>query len=301
MSLDAIVIGAGHNGLICAGYLAKAGLNVLVVERSHRIGGACVTEELVPGFRFSTFAYGAHGPGPKICRDLEIPADAFTVVAIDPGMFAPYPDGDSIMLWADLNKTAKGLERFGPREADGYIAYQEFMRRAKEIMQETFLTPPPTQEDLYTCYRGTPHLPILEALLTRSHWDVLCDYFDSDKVRCALARADDVGYPTAVGSLLAEAMESASEGAGVENKGGIVRGGMGMITAALAVAARRFGAAIRTQTPVESIVVEQGKAVGVRLAGGEMVHADRIVSNADPKRTFLGLIDQAHLDPGFRR
>ncbi len=118
---DAIVIGAGHNGLVCAAYLAKAGLDVLIVERSHRIGGACVTEELVEGFRFSTFAYGAHGPGAKICGDLEVPP--FDIEALDPSTFHPFPDGDHVMLFADADKTAAGLDRFGPREAEGYLDY----------------------------------------------------------------------------------------------------------------------------------------------------------------------------------
>jgi phytoene dehydrogenase-like protein len=109
--MDVVVIGSGHNGLVCAGYLAKAGLDVIVVERNDHIGGGCITQELVPGCRFSTFAYGAHGPGPKICRDLEIPTNAFSIAELDPGMFAPYPDGDYVMLWSDVEKTAAGLAR----------------------------------------------------------------------------------------------------------------------------------------------------------------------------------------------
>jgi phytoene dehydrogenase-like protein len=154
---------------------------------------------------------------------------------------------------------------------------------------------------LYERYRHTPHASVLEALLTRSHWDVLCDFFDSEKVRCALARADDVGYPTAVGSLLAEVVESAADGAGVDGKVGTVQGGMGAISAALAAAARRFGVGIRANCPVEQILVEDGRAVGVRLAGGELLRARCVVSNADPKRTFLKLLAEADLDPDFRR
>jgi len=298
---DVVIIGAGHNGLVCAAYLAKAGRSVLVVERSARIGGACITEELVPGYRFSTFAYGAHGPGPKICRDLEIPAAAFTVVENDPGMFFPFPDGDHILFWADQERTAAGLSRFGPCEADGFHDYQRFMRLGKEIARDIFLQPPPTQTELYERYRSTPHAAALEAMLTRSHWDVLCEFFDSDRIRCALARADDVGYPTAVGSFLAEVMESANEGAGIEGKEGTVHGGMGKITAALADAARRFGAVIQTSSPVDQVVIENGRAVGVRLSGGQVISAHCVVSNADPKRTFLKLIAETDLDSGFRR
>lgn len=130
---DAIVIGAGHNGLVCAAYLAKAGLDV-VVERSHRIGGACVTEELTPGCHFSTFAYGAHGPVPKICRELEVPREAFEVHPIDPTLFFPFPDGDHIIQWADAERTAAGLDRFGAREQDGYLEYLSFMRLGKQCI-----------------------------------------------------------------------------------------------------------------------------------------------------------------------
>jgi len=297
---DALVIGAGHNGLVCAAYLARAGLDVLVVERSHRIGGACVTEELHPGFRFSTFAYRAHGPGPKICRELEIPADAFRIETTDPTNFHPFPDGDHIMLWSDTEKTAAGLHRFGPREADGYLAYQKFMDVAVSIASDCFLRPPPTAEELVREYAGTDRAQVLEAILTRSHWDVLGDYFDSEKVKCALARADDAGDPTAVGALVGEVLEAASTGAGVENRAGIVHGGMGMITAALADAARRHGVEIRTRAPVEEIVVEGGRAKGVRLTSGEELRARLLVSNADPKRTFLKLLGPERISGKFR-
>jgi phytoene dehydrogenase-like protein len=300
-SADIIVIGAGHNGLVCAGYLAKAGLDVLVLERSHRVGGACVTEELVPGYRFSTFAYSAHGPGPKVCLDLEVPADAFSVEPVDPGLFCPFPDGDHILLWADADKTAAGLDRFGPREGEGYLLYLRFLQQAVAMAQDWFLRPPMTPAQLYERYRATPKADILETLLTRSHWDVLCDYFDSPRVRAALARADDLGDPTAVGSLLAEVMEQASTGAGVQNLSGVVRGGMGMITQALAAAARRFGAEVRTECSVERIVVEHGRAVGVRLESGRVLRARQVVSNADPKRTFLRLLGADDVPADFRR
>ena len=296
---EAIVIGAGHNGLICAGYLGRAGLDVTILERSHRIGGACITEELVPGYKFSTFAYGAHGPGPKICRDLEVPADAFQIVEFDPTMFAPFPDGDHILLWKDMEKSVTGLERFGSRDAENFPAYCRFMDSAKKIMQSVFLSPPPTHQQLYEQFGGTAQEPALEAMLTRSHWDLLCDYFESPKIRCALARADDVGYPTAVGTLLAEVTEAASDGAGIENKSGYPSGGMGAITKALADAVMRFGVEIRTQCPVAQILVEANKAVGVRLEGGEELRARMVISNADPKRTFLKLMNEKDLPAHF--
>lgn len=297
---DAIVIGAGHNGLVCAGYLAKQGLDVLVLERSHRIGGACITEELLPGYHFSTFAYNANGPGPKICRDLEIPADAFEIVDTEPRLLSPFPDGERIVWWGDPERSAADLARFGPREVDGFWKYHQFMQLGKEVTQDLFLRAPISPQQLYEQYRGRPHQEVVEAMLLRSHWDVLCDFFQSDKIRCALARADDCGYPTAVGSLLAELMEAANDGAGVAGRSGIVRGGMGRITSALADAAGRFGARIETESAVEEILVEHGAARGVRLQGGTALRAPLIVSNADPKRTFLKLVSERHLPATFR-
>lgn len=138
-------------------------------------------------------------------------------------------------------------------------------------------------------------------MLTRSHWDVLCDYFDHEHVRCALARADDVGDPSMVGSLLAEVIEQSSTGAGIENKAGVVHGGMGSLTQALAQAAHRFGAEIRTGCPVANVVVEHGRARAVQLESGETLSASLVISNADPKRTFLKLIRPEDLPVDFRR
>lgn len=299
--MKVIIIGAGHNGLVCAGYLAKAALDVLVLERNHCIGGACITEELVPGYNFSTFAYDAHGPGPKICRDLEVPAEAFLIEPMNPSCFHPFPDGDHIMIFPDRDKTASGLMRFAQREAEGYMSYQRFLDRCASLVEDWFLHPPLTHQQLYEKYYGTDKAATLETMLTRSHWDVLCDYFDNEKVRCSLARADDVGDPTAVGSLLAEAVEGGSTGAGVENKSGVVHGGMGMISKALGEAAQRYGAEIRTDCKVQQIVVENGRAVAVRLEGGETLRTQMVVSNADPKRTFLKLIRAQDICDDLRR
>jgi len=299
-SADVIVIGAGHNGLVCAAYLAKAGLDVVVIERSNYIGGGCITQQLVPGYHFSTFAYTAHGPGPKICEDLQIPREAFTIVGFDPANIHPFPDEDCAIQWSDPDRTAQGLARFGSRNADNYSAYMKFIADAVTLFDDYFISPPVSYADLYEHYRNTDKASVLDAILTRSHWDILSDYFDNEKIKCLLSRADDAGPPSEIGGLLAEVVESASSGAGIDNISGTPVGGMGKITQALAGAAKRFGAEILTNAPVEQIIIENGRAVGVRLLGGREIRAKVVASNADPKRTLLQLVGKADLAPLHR-
>jgi phytoene dehydrogenase-like protein len=298
---DAIIIGAGHNGLVCAAYLAKTGLDVLVLERSSHIGGGCVTQELVPGYRFSTFAYGAHGPGPKICRDLEIPALAFEIQSPDPSLVQLFPDGDRIVHWSDVERTERELARFGSREVEGLRRYRKFCARALAICQEFFLQAPPDPVALKRRWRTTEDAHVLDCLLRGSLWDVLCACFHHEKVRIAFARADDCGPTNQVGSALAEFVEAASTGLGVQNQSGLLEDGMGRITQVLAARVAAYGGAIRVSAPVHRIVVENRRAIGVELAGGEVLTARHVISNADPKRTFLQLVDESDLTCDFRR
>jgi phytoene dehydrogenase-like protein len=299
-NLDAIVIGAGHNGLVCAAYLAKEGLKVLVLERSAQPGGACITQELLPGYSFSTFAYGAHGPGPKICGDLEIPAEAFDVAVPEPELVQVYPDGDRMILWRDLARTEEEAGRFSSHDAKGISSYYNFCRRSIRICRDVFLHEAPDPNDLRERYRNPEDAAALDVLLHGDLWRAICWHFDNEKVRMAFAHADDAGPPNYPGSALAVFMESASTGIGIKNQSGILPGGMGHITAILAERVRAYGGAIRLNAPVRQIVIEDAMVVGVELENGEQILARRVISNADPKRTFLKLISPSGLDPEFR-
>ena len=296
-----VVIGAGHNGLVCGAYLAKWGFDVLIVERAGHVGGACITQELLPGYRFSTFAYGAHGPVPKVCRDLEIPAEAFQVAAPDPTLVQVYPDGDRVILWSDPSRTEAELARFGQQEVRGFRAYRTFCARALEICGSFFLSDPPDPIELRQKWSDSEHAPVLEVLLAGSLWDVISECFESEKVRMAFARADDAGPSTYPGSALAEFTESASSGIGVRNQSGILEGGMGQVTRVLAERVAAYGGRIRLTSPVRRIRVRGNRAEGVELESGEVIPADLVVSNADPKRTFLKLVNPEDLPGEFRQ
>lgn len=299
---EAIVIGAGHNGLVCAAYLARAGMDVLVLERNAWVGGACITQELVPGFHFSTFSYGAHGPGPKICADLEIPIDAFNVQQSGPPRTVQlFPDGDRVVLWRDPEQTEEEIARFGSDEVKGWRDYEDFARRALTICSDFLLNGPPDPIELRRKWSAPKYAAVLDALLTVSHWDIICEHLNNPKLRMVLARADDSGPCNRIGCALADFVLDASSGIGVQNKAGMLEGGMGDITRVLAQRVQAYGGKIRVEAPVRRVQVEGGCACGVELESGEIIESSLVVSNADPKRTFLKLVDPENISPDFRR
>jgi phytoene dehydrogenase-like protein len=299
--VDALVIGAGHNGLVCAAYLAKAGMKVLVLERSNYAGGACITQELLPGFRFSTFAYTAHGPGPKICSDLEIPAEAFEIARLDPEIVQLYPDRDRLILWRDIGKTEQELARLSRHDSRNFTAYREFCQRAQRICADFFLQDAPDPSELRKKWTDSKDSRVIDILLDGSLWDVITEFFEHEKVRMAFARADDAGPTHHKGSALAEFVESASTGLGIRNQSGILRYGMGSISKVLAERVTTYGGAIRLNAEVDRILVEGGEARGVQLKNGARISARMVISNADPKRTFLKLLNSGDIEPEFRR
>jgi phytoene dehydrogenase-like protein len=297
---DAIIVGGGHNGLVCAAYLAGAGLDVLLLERREILGGACVTEELIPGFRFSACSYYCHLLQTKVIEDLELRRHGFQVSHLDPQKTYLFPDGRSLQVWDSVEQTRESIARFSPRDARAYPGWVAFWKRAAALIHPYFLTPPPTLGDLYAGLRSAEDRHLLDTLLTASMRDLVTEYFEDDAVRGAFIHAHDVGDAAAAGSAWCLTYIKCNELTPPENTG-IVRGGMGSITRAMAAAARARGAALRTGASVERILVENGAAIGVRLSDGTEIRSRLVVSNADPKRTFLGLVDEEDLPPEFRR
>jgi phytoene dehydrogenase-like protein len=312
---DVIVIGAGHNGLVSAGYLAKAGRRVLVLEARDRVGGAAVTEELFPGYRASSCADGSGYLSPEVVRDLKVEAHGLEVLPSDAVVWSPQPDGRYLTIWRDVARTAQEIERFSAADAKAYPRFVELMQKLAGVVGGIAgLTPPEIPEvswkDLPPLRRlagpvrrvGRKHVSDLLRVLPMPVTDLLNEFFESDAVKGAIAASgvrDITWGPKEAGTAYMLLYHWALSDTGLFRSAGFVRGGMGVLTEALAASARSFGAEIRTGAPVKSIRVAELAASGVTLVGGEAIDAPVVVSNADPRTTFLGLLDPTRLDPSF--
>ncbi|HYX19959.1 MAG TPA: NAD(P)/FAD-dependent oxidoreductase [Thermoanaerobaculia bacterium] len=316
-SYDAIVVGAGHNGLTAAAYLARAGLSTLVLERRAIVGGACVTEEIAPGCRASTTSYIASMLRPEVIRDLGLARHGLKMVPCDPALFVPFLDGDAVAWWSERDRTVRELERLSPADARTFVRVDEELKKLARYLQPFFLEPPPDVgarglpglvEALRVGrrFRGITGAEIgrMVAFLTGSLGDFLDRNYESGKVK-TLILANNVygkhGGPYAPGTALGLLFHLLSGGEhGLQGFYGHVLGGMGAITQAMAAAAEGFGAEILTGAPVARIAVANGRARGIVLEDGTEIGARVVVSNADPKRTFLGLLEPSALPADFR-
>jgi phytoene dehydrogenase-like protein len=296
---DAVIVGGGHNGLVAATYLARGGLRVVVLERRDLLGGACITEELFPGYRVSSCSYICHLLQEKVIVDLELPRHGFEVYSLEPARFHPFPDGRHLVVWEDHARTAAGIERHSRADAAAYLRWMDLWERAARLLHPYFLAPAPTYAEIAARVRGTDDEALWETLLTRPMWDLVHDHFESDVLRAHALNAQDIGDPRAPGSALCYAYIKVNLRS-APGTVGIVKGGMGSITQAMARAAREAGVELRTGAAVARVLVEGGRAAGVVLETGEVVRAVLTVSNADPKRTFLGLVPPDALPVEFR-
>ena len=317
-SYDAIVIGAGHNGLTAAAYLSRAGFSTLVLERREIVGGCCVTEEIAPGCRASTTSYVASMLRPTIIRDLELGAHGLKMVACDPGLLVPFPDGQVVPWWADRDRAIAEFRKLSPRDAETFVHMDDRLKKLARYLQPFFLEPPPDPTRrgaggwlemlrVGKRFRGMrgEEVAQLVSFLTGSLGDFLDRHYESEKMK-TMFLANNVygkhGGPYDAGSALGLLFHLLSGGDGeIQGFYGHVIGGMGAITQALASACRKLGAEILTSAPVAKVDVRDGRARGVFLEDGTEISARIVLSNADPKRTFLGLVEARELPADFRR
>lgn len=319
---DAIIIGAGHNGLTTAAYLAQSGLRTLVLERRAVVGGCAVTEEIdsvrEPGCRVSTASYIASMLRPEVIRDLRLDDYGLRMVACDPGVQTALPDGSVISWWSDKSRMTRELQRFAPHDVARFFRIEDELRNIAAYLQPFFLEPPPDpghtgierMRDLFRLARRFRRMrgketAALMQFLTGSLGDFLDHNFHSEALkRLILSNSlyGKHGGPYQPGSAMGLLFHLLSGGE-QEKQGfaGHVIGGMGAITQAMAASCRDSGVEIRTDCEVREVNVVSGRATGVTLLDGSVIDARLVVSNADPKRTYLGLVNESELDAEFRR
>ncbi len=280
---DAVIIGGGHNGLVAAAYLARAGRRVLVLERRELPGGCAVTEKLWPGFQVSTGAYLVSLLRDEIVRDLHLAEFGYRVYPKDPPFFTPFPDGRHLFMWQHPERTVAEFARFSTRDAAALAAYDAYLERLAEEMDtlEFSSSPAPSAE--------------LSELLELSAEEFLDRWFESPEIKVTLATDGVIGAnggPRTPGTAYVLLHHCMGLAAGRRGLWGYVHGGMGALSEAIASAARSFGAEIRLNAPVKSILMRAGAAKGVALAGGEEIEAEAVLSNLDPCATFQRLLGQ---------
>ena len=313
---DAIIVGGGHNGLTCGAYLAKAGVKVLVLERREMIGGAAVTEEMAPGYRTSTASYYMGLLQPKVILDLDLQKHGFEVLPAHPTVFA-LEGGRTLTLWGDPEKLAAEFGRFSNRDGEAYLRYHAHMQKIAPHMQRLLWETPVKPGSgrvadlkrlagfVWRFRRIGPQFYDIYNLLTMSAYDYLSRYFESEEVKLALGFfAGGGGANSSLrtpGSAYMLARGIVRDGTTAAGPGGFVRGGMGTVSEAIRRAGDSHGMKVRTSAPVERILVEDGRAVGVRLEGGEEIRSKIVIANATARTTFTKLLDPDTLPEEFNR
>jgi len=311
---DVIIVGGGHNGLVTAFYLAKAGFKPLVLERRSQVGGAAVTEEFHPGFRCSTLAHNAGPLRADIIRDMQLQQHGLKLTAPEINTVSLLPDGRALVLYSDAKKTAQEIAQWSQKDAASYADFGTALGKIGKVIGEALaMTPPnidsPSSGDLWGMLKTGRSIRNLgkKDLYRVLRWgpmaaaDLVAEFFDTEPLRATVAARGIFGTflgPWSAGSALVLLLRAAGD----PSPAGSVQfpaGGIGAITLAMAAAAKQAGAEIRTGADIAEIRVKDGVATGVVLASGEEINSRAVVSNTDPKRTLMRLVDPSHLSPDF--
>ena len=311
---EIVILGGGHNALVTAFYLAKKGLKPLVLERREVVGGAAVTEEFHPGFRCSTLAHAGGPPLSAILKDMQLARHGLEKLESPVRIFAPTWEGRALTLYTDTQRSVAEIQNFSAKDAASYSEFAASLARVSEIIAQLLpLTPPviekPSKEDIWKLLKVGRRVRGLgkKEMMRLIRWgpmavaDFVAEFFETDLLRAVIAARGIFGAqmgPWSAGSTALLLWRAGADPYPVGNSA-VPRGGMGALTAAMAAAAKEAGAEIRTSAEVKQILVKNGRVTGVALANGEEIAAKAVVSGADPRRTFLSLLDPVHLPPSF--
>jgi phytoene dehydrogenase-like protein len=315
---DVIIVGGGHNGLVAAFYLAKAGFKPLVLERRDQVGGAAITEEFHPGFSCSTLT---HNTGPlrsDIVRDMQLEQHGLKLTIPEVNTVSLLPDGRALVLYSDAKKAAQEIAQWSPKDAASYSEFGVALGKIGKVIGEALaLTPPnidnPSSGDLWGMLKTGRSIRNLgkKDMYRVLRWgpmavaDLVAEFFDTEPLRATIAARGIFGTslgPWSAGSALVLMLRAAADLSPDPSPAGSVQhaaGGAGAITLAMAAAAKRAGAEIRTEADIGEVRVKDGVATGVVLVTGEEISSRAVVSNTDPKRTLMRLVDPSHLSPDF--
>ncbi len=311
---DAIIIGGGHNGLVAAAYLARAGKKVIVLERRHIVGGAAVTEEIFPGYKFTEFSYVVSLLRPEIIRELELPKHGLKILPL-PSTFSPLENGDYIAWWDDHDLTRREIYRHSPLDAEAYDEYSRVMARMAKAIKPLIGVVPPDPSSLrprdlmgllklgkYAAGLSENEFYQVAKLITQSVGDFLDDWFETDALKGTKAASGIIGTflgPRSPGTAYVLLHHYMGEIDGAFRAWGFAKGGSGGVSGAIASAARSLGVEIRVNASVKQVIVKNGRAVGVALENGDELKSKVVLSAADPKRTFLQFVESKHFPDEF--
>ena len=311
---DAIIIGGGHNGLITAAYLARAGLKVVVLEKRYLVGGATVTEEIVPGFKFSVFSYVVSLLRPEIVRELNLPAHGLRTLPLE-STFTPMENGDYLVRWADAHQTYREIARHSRRDADTYSDFGRLMYHMVKAVKPILGTVPPDLAHLnprslldsaqlgkHFLGMAPDKLYAFIKLMTMSSADYLDEWFETEALKATMSASGIIGTflgPRSPGTAYVLLHHYMGEIDGVFRAWGMPKGGTGAVADAIASSARSFGAEIRVNAPVEQVIVRNGRCVGVALENGDELYANVVASSLTPQLSFLKLVDDKELPSDF--
>jgi len=311
---DVVIIGGGHNGLITAFYLAKAGYKPLVLERSAQVGGAAITDEFHPGFRCSTLAHTAGPIRPDVMRDMQLEKHGLKMITPEVCVTALSPDGRALSLYQDAKKSSEAISAFSAKDAAKYPEFQQSLGKISKVIADALATPPPdidnpSRGDLWSMLQTGRAIRKLgkKDMFRLLRWgpmavaDLAAEYFETELLRAVIAARGVFGTflgPWSAGSTLVLLIRAAGD-SHPAGSASFAAGGMGAVTQAMASAAKAAGVEIRTGAEVAGISIRDGAATGVQLSTGEEIQAKAVISNADPKRTLLKLTDPVHLSPDF--